>query len=247
MDEVLAGDFYRAQDESVPEQTWSSAGFLDATIHGLVGINVDAIADRIRFAPHLPAAWRDLTVQHIALAKATVGFKLQRTPHGLTLAIDNQGTPFHFDFAPEIPLGSHITAAELDHQPIAAALESHPQESDAHVQFDTAPGQSELHIEFQGGVAVIADSPAPQIGASSSGVRLIDVHLDGATLTIAADVPQNRASHLKLETDWVLVKAEGTVAQAAGDRLLDLTFAAAPEAAPSTPYRRVKATVQFKP
>jgi hypothetical protein len=28
---------------------------------------------------------------------------------------------------------------------------------------------------------------------------------------------------------------------------VDLTFAAAPEAAPSAPYRRVKAVVQFKP
>jgi glycogen debranching enzyme len=247
MDEVLAGDFYRAQDESVPEQTWSSAGFLNATIHGLLGISVDAIGDRLRFAPHLPAAWSGVTVQHIALAKATVGLKLERTPHGLTLAIDNQGTPFHFDFIPEIPLGSHITGAMLDRQPIAAALESHPQESDAHVQFDTAPGQSELHIEFQGGVSVIAESPDPQIGASSSGVRLVDVHLDGTTLTIAADVPQNRASHLQLETDWVFVKAEGAVAQAAGNRLLDLTFAPAAEAAPSAPYRRVKAIVQFKP
>jgi len=78
-------------------------------------------------------------------------------------------------------------------------------------------------------------------------VRVVDVHLDGTTLTIAADVPQNRASHLQLQTDWILVKAEGAVAQAAGDRLLDLTFAAAPEAAPTAPYRRVKATVQFKP
>jgi len=247
MDEVLAGDFYRAQEESVPEQTWSSAGFLNATIHGLLGISVDPLADRIGFAPHLPAAWSSVTVRHIPLPKASVGLALRRTPHGLTLTLDNPGTPFHFDFAPEIPLGSHITGALLDRQPIAAALESHPQESNARVAFDAPPGLSELHIEFLGGVSVMAASPTPQIGAPSSGVRVVDVHLDGTTLTIAADVPQNRASHLQLQTDWILVKAEGAVAQAAGDRLLDLTFAAAPEAAPTAPYRRVKATVQFKP
>lgn len=247
MDEVLAGDSYHAQDESVPEQTWSSAGFLDATVHGLLGISVDPLAGRIGFAPHLPAAWSSVAVQHIQLPKASVGLTLRRTPHGLTLSIDNAGTPFHFDFAPEIPLGSHITGAMLDRQPIAAALESHPQESDVRVQFDASPGQSELHIEFLGGVSVIVEPPAPQIGAPSSGVRIVDVHLDGTTLTLAADVPQNRASHLQLQTDWVLVKAEGAVAQAAGDRLVDLTFAAAPEPAPAAPYRRVKATVQFKP
>jgi glycogen debranching enzyme len=247
MDEVLAGDFYRAQDEAVPEQTWSSAGFLDATLHGLLGITVDSLADRIGFAPRLPAAWNSVSIQHISLPNASVGLTLHRTPHGLTLVLNNAGTPFHFAFAPEIPLGSHITGAMLDRQPIAAALESHPQESDARVEFDAPPGESELHIEFLGGVSIIAESPAPQIGASSSGVRVVDVHLDGTTLTIAADIPQNRASHLQLQTDWILVKAEGADAQAAGDRLVDLTFAAAPEAAPSAPYRRVKAVVQFKP
>ena len=254
MDEVLAGDFYRAQDEAVPEQSWSSAGFLDATLHGLLGITVDSLAGRIAFAPHLPAAWNSVSIQHITLPSATVGLTLHRTAHGLTLALHNAGTPFHFAFVPEIPLGSHITGAMLDRQPIAAALDSYPQESDARVEFDAPPGESELHIEFLGGVSVIASSPALEIGASSSGVRLVDVHLDGTTLTIAADVPQNRASHLQLETDWILVKAEGAVAQPAGDRLLDLTFAPAPEvappapaSAPSAPYRRVKATVQFKP
>ena len=53
--EVLAGNFYHEQTESVPEQTWSSAGLLDATARGLLGLEIDGIANRLRFAPHVPA------------------------------------------------------------------------------------------------------------------------------------------------------------------------------------------------
>lgn len=246
MDEVLAGDFYRPQTESVPEQTWSSAAFLDATVHGLLGLNVDSLADRVTFAPHLPAGWNRVSVEHIPLAKASVGLVLHLAPHELTLSIDNPGTPFHFDFAPELPLGSHIVDATLDSHPIVATLDSHPQETKARVQFDTSPGHSELHFKFEGGVSVLTDFPAPQLGMPSTGVRIVDAQLDGSTLTIAADVPRNRASHLQLQTDWSVVKVDGATAQRAVDRLVDLTFAAS-QATSSAPYHRVKAVIQFKP
>jgi glycogen debranching enzyme len=66
MHEVLAGNFYRPQVESVPEQTWSSAGFLDATVHGLLGLDVDSTANRITFTPHLPAAWNSVSIEHVS-------------------------------------------------------------------------------------------------------------------------------------------------------------------------------------
>ena len=247
MDEVLAGNFYRAQTESVPEQTWSSAGFLDATIHGLLGLSVDSITGRISFAPHLPAAWNSVSVDHVKLSNASVALGLRRTSNRLTLTIDNLAAPFQFEFTPEIPLGAQIGAAELDHRPITVALEAHPQETDARVLFDAPHGRSELHIDWHGGVQVIAESPAPLVGMASSGVRIVNVHLEGDVLTIEADVPRDRASHIQLQTEWGIVKAEGATAQPAGDGHFELTFAASPDAAPSEPYRRAKAQVQLKP
>jgi glycogen debranching enzyme len=245
MDEVLAGNVYRPQAESVPEQTWSSAGFLDATIHGLLGLNVDSVANRIEFAPRLPAAWGSVSLEHIRLSNASVALALRRTPRGLTLTIDNSGAPFQLAFAPEIPLGARIEGAELEHRPISAALEDHPQESVAKVLLDAPHGKSEMHIDWQGGVSVIAESPPLLTGRPSSGVHVIGVELEGSVLTIAADVPSDRESRLQLQTGWAVVKAEGAVARPVAEGLVELTFAATPDAAPSVPYRRARAVVQL--
>jgi glycogen debranching enzyme len=246
MDEVLAGNFYRPQTESVPEQTWSSAGFLSATVHGLLGLNVDSVANRLAFAPHLPAAWGGVSIEHIKLSDASVAVNLKRAPHKLTLSIDNPGPPFKFDFTPEIPLGARIVGAELDHLPIAVALDSHPQETDAHAAYDAPHGKSEFEIGWLGGVSVMTESPAPLKGMPSTGIRVVGVHLEDDLLTITADVPRDRACHIQLQTDWEIVKAEGALAQTAAGGQVDLTFAANPDAAASEPYRQARAVVQFK-
>ncbi len=56
MHELLTGDFYHQQIESVPEQTWSSAAFLSSAVHGLLGLEREAQANGLEFSPHLPSA-----------------------------------------------------------------------------------------------------------------------------------------------------------------------------------------------
>ena len=243
MDEVLAGNVYRPQTESVPEQTWSSAGFLDATIHGLFGLSVDSVANRIDFSPRLPAAWGSASIEHIKLGAASVALELQRTPHGLTLTIDNTGAPFKLAFAPEMPLGARIEGAELDHRDIASTLQAHPQESIASVLTGVPHGKSEMHVEWRGGVDAIVETPAPVLGMPSSGVRVIDVHLDDNVLTVVADVPSNRESHLQLRSEWKVVKTEGATMRSIDEGITQLSFPAITGAAP---YRRAKAIVQLE-
>jgi len=246
MDEVLAGDVYRSQAESVPEQTWSSAGFLDATFQGLLGLNVDSAASTVTFAPHLPAAWSKVSIEQIKLQDASLALLLRRTPQGLALEIDNPGPACKFIFAPELPLGARLGAVALDRKPIAAALDSHAQETDARVLLSAPHGRSTLQVDWQGGVQVIVAPPAPELGAASSGVRVVRASLEGDVLTIEADLPADRDAHLQLETGWQIAKAEGAHAEPSADGRVTLTFAANPNAAAPGTYRRATATVQFK-
>jgi hypothetical protein len=213
MHEVLSGSVYRPQLESVPEQTWSSAGYLEATIHGLLGLNIDAAANRIVFAPHLPAAWNSVSVENIKLSHAAIDLRLRRTPRALTLEIGNSGPPSALEFVPELPLGSRIGRSELNHQPIAAALDTYPQETDAHLTLNLPHGISELTLAVEGGVSLLAAPPAPQLGQRSVGVHVVGMTLTGNTLTLAVDVPADRDSHLQLQTGWSLAKAEGAAAR----------------------------------
>lgn len=244
LDEVLAGNFYRPQTESVPEQTWSSAGFLDATIHGLFGLQVDASGNRIIFAPHLPVAWNKIAIEQIRLNGASVGLSLRRTAHGLALEIDNPGSPCTFGFLPELPLGAHLLGAKLNGRPAGVSLETHPQETNARIDFDVPHGSSKLELDFDGGVSVIAGSPLLHVGEPSSGVRIVGFKLAGHLLTIDADVPSDRESHLHLRTAWPIANAEGAAATATDDGDVIVSFAA--DKTSSTPYRRMTAVLTFK-
>jgi len=247
MHEVLAGDVYRSQSESVPEQTWSSAGFLYATVRGLLGLDVDALANRITFAPRLPAAWSKVSIANISLSNASVGLVLERTTKGLTLEIDNPGPACNLIFSPELPLGAHIGTASFGGQPITVNLESYPQETAARVALAVPQGKSELHIEFHGGVSMTTETPELRLGEASAGVRVVGTNLAGNLLTIKADVRSDRESRIQLQTAWGIANAEGAALATIADGVFSLTIPVSDGQPSSDSYRRATVTVRFKP
>jgi glycogen debranching enzyme len=94
MHEVMNGDTFTPQRESVPEQTWSSAGFLSATIRGMLGLQPDATSNLLEFAPQLPASWRTLRVERVRVGQSVVDLHWKATSDGVTLDVQNSGPPF---------------------------------------------------------------------------------------------------------------------------------------------------------
>ena len=113
MDEVLAGDTYHPQAESVPEQTWSSASFLISAVRGLFVIDVDAERADVNLSPHLPDDWNRAEIRHIKVASSTLSLAFQQSLEALTLRLENSGAPVHVRFHPKIPLGSKILGATV--------------------------------------------------------------------------------------------------------------------------------------
>jgi len=75
-------------------------------------------------------------------------------------------------------------------------------------------------------------------------VRIVGFKLAGHLLTIDADVPSDRESHLHLRTAWPIANAEGAAATATDDGDVIVSFAA--DKTSSTPYRRMTAVLTFK-
>jgi hypothetical protein len=245
MPEVLSGRFYRPQIESVPEQTWSSAGFLEATVHGLLGLSVDSATHQVRFAPRLPAQWNGISISHIKLSGASLSFALRCDQDGLSLTINNPAEPFQLEFVPDLPLGAVLRTTELNHHAVEGHLETHPQQTNARVEVTIPQGESTLHLGFEGGVSVIPDESAPRLGDRSVGVHIIDVQMKANEMTLVADVPADSVSHLLLKTAWKFAGAQGGTVKPGEEGLLDLAFAPAGKVAQS--YQRIQSTIEFKP
>jgi hypothetical protein len=244
--EVLAGNIYRPQEESVPEQTWSSAGFVAATVHGLLGLEVDAPARKVTFAPRLPSTWHDLSMAHVPLADSQISFTLHQSSAEVDLRIDNAGAPFSLSFSPSLPLGTAVERTEVNHHEGRAEVEQDPRDTVANVNVAVLHGSNEVRLMLHGGVSIIVTNPTPLLGEPSYGVRIIDVSLVGANLKIVADVPIGRSSAIDIATDWAVVKAVGASVDVISPQLNRLTFQTPNDGGAVDQYQRVEASVQFK-
>ena len=246
--EVLSGNLYRPQIESVPEQTWSSAGFLDSTVHGLLGLEVNSVDRRVVFAPHLPPVWNDVSITNIWLSDASMGLSLHRAKGGFVLKIDNAGKPFHLEFAPQIPLGSSQVKAEVNYKPIAAGLRINPQDEHARVEMEVAHGNSELHLSFTDGVSVDVPSQQHFLADFSVGVQIVSASLADRVLTIVADAPKNRDSRVVLRTGWTIANGQVSNVRQVSDDAYELIFRGQnPNSGDPSKYVRATAKIQFSP
>jgi glycogen debranching enzyme len=114
MHEVLNGDAFVPEGESVPDQTWSSASFVSSGIRGMLGLQLDASKRQLRFAPHLPPEWDTLRVRRIDLGGAAVDLALRTSPDRMELAIENSGPAMTLVFRPPLPSGVQVTSVDVN-------------------------------------------------------------------------------------------------------------------------------------
>jgi glycogen debranching enzyme len=222
--ELLTGDFYHQQAESVPEQTWSSAVFLTAAVRGLVGLTREAQTNRLEFSPHLPSSWNRMSISNIRGSDGHVAMTLTRVPEGLELQTENSGAPVDLLFSPEIPLGTHLRGAELDGKRVEVRSEAHEQDMHATLTFKLPKGKSRCLIRYEGGVLLSVDRPAPLVGEASKDLRLISVVRKGASLVLeveaSADAPH---SIIELRTSEKPLQVRGAKLMPVSPSLYDLT------------------------
>ena len=209
MDEVLAGDYYHEQTESVPEQTWSSAMFFRSAVQGLLGLRVDALADKIVLSPHMPADWKTVTLRNIQLPESKIDVTWTRTPQGSELETANTGAPVHLDYSPEIPLGAHLTGATWNGKRVPARLDEHPQESNATLDLELPHGKAYLQLGYKGGISLLIPHLDPVLGDSSRAMKLLGAKLRGATYILDAEVDTGHASTFQLWTERKVIAAHG--------------------------------------
>jgi len=247
MDEVLAGDYYHEQTESVPEQTWSSASFFHTAVRGLLGLQVDGVTRQVVFAPHIPADWNTAAVRNIQLPKANIDFVWTRTVDGSALEAVNSGDAVHLTYSPEIPLGSTLKGARWNGKPIHARLEEHAEDAHATVDVELPHGTSHVTLEYSGGVSLVLPQVEPRIGDPSRVMKLIDVKLNGSKYTIDAQVDSSQSSNFQLRTDRKVVAVHGATLKSLSTDTYDLTVPASNTSQPSHSYQAVQVVVDLGP
>ncbi len=244
--EVLAGNAYRPQEESVPEQTWSSAGFVASSIHGLLGLQVDGLKQTIIFAPRLPSTWHDLSVAHVPLSGAKLSFALHQSNTDLELKIDNPGVPFLLNFSPTLPLGTRVDNVEVNHRAIRITVTQDLPDTVADVRCEIRHGTTEVHMTLRGGLYLIPSDPQPLLGDPSHDIRIIDARLTGDALKITADIPTDHAATLDISTPWTIISSTNAKVETVAPQLIRVTFQAPGNSSVVDHTQRIQASFQLK-
>ena len=245
--EVVAGDFYHQQTESVPEQTWSSAAFLSSAVHGLLGLEKEAQANRLVFSPHLPSAWDRIKVGNIQVPGGRLAMTVIRVPSGLELQTDNSGGPMELVFSPEVPLGAHLRGAELDGKHVDVQPQENAQDQHVTLRFRVSPGKSRCLVHFEGGVSLSVNNPTPLLGERSKGTKIISVAYKPGSLVINADISQdNLATPIELHTNEKPLQIHGAKLKSPANGSYELVVDPSTAATPIPGnYRHVEITVDF--
>jgi hypothetical protein len=210
MHEALAGDNYHEELESVPEQTWSSATFFEAATRGLLGLEVDSVADRLTLTPHLPLTWDTVTVRNLNVGASKLDLKLVTSADEMQLEMQNEGVPVEVLFDPEIPLGASLRRVRLQNHSVAATFEPHAEDSHAKVDFRLPHGDTTLAIEYAGGVTIEPPLPKALIGSASQAVKITRVNLRGRVYTVDFDYVPSAPGSFDLRTPWRIKNVTGT-------------------------------------
>jgi hypothetical protein len=209
MHEAMAGDYYHEEVESVPEQTWSSSSFFSSTVHGLLGLEIDAAAKRLTFAPHLPSSWSTITLRNLKVGSSQITLSMTQSANEISLEMQNDGSAIESVFSPEIPLGSKLESAKAGTEAIPASFEQNSQDAHANLKFMLPAGKMLLKLEYSGGVAMIQNSPPALIGESSRSIKITGVVLSGRVYTIDFDYRPPDVNTFELRTAWQITDVRG--------------------------------------
>jgi glycogen debranching enzyme len=245
MHETLAGNYYHEEEESVPEQTWSSDAFLTSTLQGLLGLEINAESRTIVFSPHLPATWGTLSIRNVAVRESRINLNLTRSEREISLDLQNDGPSVKMQFAPEIPLGARLLDARLENKRIAASLGSHDQDTHAKLEFQLPHGNTKVSMRYVGGVSLIVPSQRPKLGDPSRGIKVTGVKLDGITYTIDADFVPSAQSTLELKTPWSIQSVQGAALEHLPDGLYQLKINSTEASSPMSTYHHATVVVNF--
>jgi glycogen debranching enzyme len=243
--ELLTGDFYHQQEESVPEQTWSSAAFLSSAVQGLLGLKTDPQANRLEFSPHLPASWNTLSIRNVKVAGGHVALTLARVPGGLEVETENSGDPLQLLFSPEIPLGAHLGGAEMDGKPVEVKREAHQQDTHAMLNLVLPRGRSHCLIRYKGGVMLSVNRSARLVGEASKAIKIVSVASRATSLVLEVDVSRDaELSAIELRTSEKPLQSHGAKLSLLSDDEYELVVDPALTSAAGQ-YRRIEIVVDF--
>jgi glycogen debranching enzyme len=249
--ELLSGDFNAPFGRSSHHQVWSEAMVITPAIRGLLGIEITAGGEVLRFAPQLPANWNRVEVRNVAAGDARYELKMARAAGRLTITITKTSSTAsgssarprlvdRFTLAPAFPLDARVNKVTVQGRAVQYEMKSSGDVQRAEVSIPAREPGVEIVFTYTEGTDIYLVPKDLTPGAQSQGLRILRSRADGKSLYLLLEGLGGRNYSARVRSPYQIGRAEGVLVQehVNSDPQLTITFRGA-----SDTYVRREVTV----
>jgi len=179
--EVLHGSEYKPYGVC-SHQCWSETMVLQPAIEGMLGLERDAIENRISLSPRVPAHWDSLKIQNIRVGTSYIHAFLKETPALTTWIFEPAGKnekPVQVSIQPGFASGTRVHRILVD----GKEIESGQNGMAGNIQL-SVEARRVIEMYKSPGIAVLPAITEPKEGSISRGIRIIEEVLRGKTYQV---------------------------------------------------------------
>jgi GH15 family glucan-1,4-alpha-glucosidase len=170
--EVLSGDYYQPLSTNSPHQIWSAAMVVNPILRGMMGIEVDAIANQLKFTPHVPSEWASFGIHNVRVGKEILSLSYTHTLNSITLDIDSNGS-CEVEFSPALSLRTSLVSASVDGKTIRVRPDPNAIDQHAPMTIAVHKGHTRVALRLKDDFGFSVSSQLPELGTASHGLRVV--------------------------------------------------------------------------
>jgi glycogen debranching enzyme len=216
--ELLSGDFNAPFGRSSHHQVWSEAMVITPALRGLLGIEIGAGGQELRFAPQLPANWDTVEALNVAAGQARYDVKLLRAAGRLTITIKQRdaasaGAPSQrverLKLAPAFPLDAKVVKVTVQGRATPFEIESSGDVQRAEINVEASGPTLEAIFTYTEGTDVYVVPENLRPGAGSEGLRILRARATANTLDLLLEGLSGHTYQLRARTPYRLGQTSG--------------------------------------
>lgn len=182
--EVMSGKYNQKLGEAYHNQGFSYTGYIYPLMTGLAGVTVNALQNKIIFAPQIPVQWDSFKIQNIKLGDQKVTFIYKKINDEIEISIlPSTEEQFTSIISPSFSLGTKINSVMIDGKEINYEHTHHSQAEQISLETQIkTKAKVVIKIETVPEIFLLDNNCGP--GEENSGLKIISQELKGNTLIV---------------------------------------------------------------
>lgn len=200
--EVFSGSSFEPLETAVPQQFFATSMYLTPLVRGAFGVEADAPRGVLTIAPHLFDQPGDHAVHGVRVGGAVLDITLRVTDSSFAATVRRAGgtdTPLVLHFDPALAPGAVVREVRAGGAPVR--FQAAATGRDVHCSFDVPLARSaavDVVVRHTPGWRLVLPGTPPARGDRSSGLKVVDAHLDDGILVVGLEGRAGAAYQLEV-------------------------------------------------